>query len=253
LKAVILAGGKGTRISEESVTKPKPLVEACGHPLLWHIMQNYSLGGVSEFIILAGYKGNQIKEYFSNYWMINSDITFDLSTPNRQIHESRGLPWKVTVLDTGLETMTGGRLAMARDLIDDTFFMTYGDGVSDINVKDLFAFHKAEKTSATLTAVQPPARFGALDIHGTRVNSFEEKPTGDGSWINGGYFVLEPDIFDKPFDKDTIFESDILPLLASENRLSAFKYEGFWQPVDTLRDLYRLEEQIRKSALPWLQ
>jgi glucose-1-phosphate cytidylyltransferase len=253
LKAVILAGGKGTRISEESVTKPKPLVEASGHPLLWHIMQNYYLGGVSEFIILAGYKGNQIKEYFSNYWMINSDITFDLSTPNRQVHETRGLPWKVTVLDTGLETMTGGRLAKAHKLIDETFFMTYGDGVSDIDVADLLAFHKSQKVLATLTAVQPPARFGALDISGSRIKSFEEKPSGDGSWINGGYFVLEPSIFDYDLDDDTVFESDVLPILASEGKLSAFKYEGFWQPVDTLRDLHRLEDRIRTSSLPWLQ
>ena len=253
MKAVILAGGKGTRISEESVTKPKPLVEASGHPLLWHIMQNYYLGGVSEFIILAGYKGNQIKEYFSNYWMINSDITFDLSTPNRQVHETRGLPWKVTVLDTGLETMTGGRLAKAHKLIDETFFMTYGDGVSDIDVADLLAFHKSQKVLATLTAVQPPARFGALDISGSRIKSFEEKPSGDGSWINGGYFVLEPSIFDYDLDDDTVFESDVLPILASEGKLSAFKYEGFWQPVDTLRDLHRLEDRIRTSSLPWLQ
>jgi glucose-1-phosphate cytidylyltransferase len=253
LKAVILAGGKGTRISEESITKPKPLVEASGHPLLWHIMQNYSLGGVSEFIILAGYKGNQIKEYFSNYWMINSDITFDLSTPNRQIHEARGLPWKVTVLDTGIETMTGGRLAKAHKLIDDTFFMTYGDGVCDINVTELLAFHNSQNLRATLTAVQPPARFGALDIADTRVNSFEEKPTGDGSWINGGYFVLEPSIFNFNLSDETVFESDVLPKLAAQGELSAFKYEGFWQPVDTLRDLHRLEDRIRTTSLPWLQ
>lgn len=252
MKAVILAGGKGTRISEESITKPKPLVEAGGHPLLWHIMQNFYLGGVSEFIILAGYKGNQIKEYFSNYWMINSDITFDLSTPNRQVHESRGLPWKVTVLDTGLETMTGGRLASVSNLVDNTFFMTYGDGVSDIDVRELWAFHKSQKVIATLTAVQPPARFGALDISGTLVNSFEEKPTGDGSWINGGFFVLEPSIFDYKLENNTIFESEILPDLALKNKLAAFKYEGFWQPVDTLRDLHRLEDRIRASSLPWL-
>ncbi len=253
MKAVILAGGKGTRISEESVTKPKPLVDAGGHPLLWHIMQNYYLNGVSEFIILAGYKGNQIREYFSNYWMINSDITFDLSAPHQQVHKARGLPWKVTVLDTGLETMTGGRLSKAQKLIDDTFFMTYGDGVSDINVAELLAFHKSQNTLATLTAVQPPARFGALDISDSRVKSFEEKPTGDGSWINGGYFVLEPSVFDYDLNDDTVFETDVLPKLASEGKLSAFRYEGFWQAVDTLRDLNRLEDRIRTSSLPWLQ
>lgn len=250
--AVILAGGKGTRISEESLTRPKPLVEAAGHPLLWHIMQNFSLAGITEFVILAGYKGNQIKEYFANYWMINTDITFDLSTPNRKIHESRGLPWKVTVLDTGLETMTGGRLAKAQSQINDTFFLTYGDGVSDIDIKKLLAFHRVNNVTATLTAVQPPARFGALDINADFVKSFEEKPSGDGSWINGGFFVFEPNIFDFAMYDGTVLESEILPQLALQNQLGAYKYEGFWQPVDTLRDLHRLEEYIRTKKLPWL-
>jgi len=252
MKAVILSGGRGTRLSEETQSRPKPLVEAGGHPLLWHIMQNYSRFGVTEFIILVGYKGQQIREYFADYWLHQSDITFDLSTPELTIHKIRSLPWKVTVLDTGLETQTGGRLARIKDLISEDFFLTYGDGVGDVDINALHSFHKSRKGIATLTAVQPPARFGALQLSGSAVTGFVEKPIGDGGWVNGGFFCLSPKVFDFLGDESSSFEGDSLPRIARSGNLQAFKHEGFWQPVDTLRDLARLEEAIAEKRLPWI-
>ena len=251
MKAVILAGGRGTRLSEETQVKPKPLVEAHGKPLIWHIMQNYAQYGVSEFIILVGYKGHQIREYFGNYWLNQADITFDLSTPSREIHKVRSLPWKVTVLDTGIDTSTGGRIAKLKNLIHEEFLLTYGDGVSDVNILELLATHRSTGNLATLTAVQPPARFGALNLNGTQVSSFLEKPDGDGAWVNGGFFVLSPKVFDYLGGDDSSFEIDTLPRIAEAGKLGAYKHTGFWQPVDTIRDLQRLEEAFDKGLLPW--
>ncbi len=251
MKAVILAGGRGTRLSEETQFKPKPLVEAVGQPLIWHIMQNYARFGVTEFIVLAGYKGQNIREYFANYWLHQSDITFDLATPNREIHKVRSLPWKVTVLDTGLDTNTGGRIARLKDLLKDDFLLTYGDGVSDVNIQDLISIHKASGNIATLTAVRPPARFGALNLIGGQVKSFQEKPDGEGAWVNGGFLVLKPKVFEFLKSDNSSFELETLPQIANLGKLGAFKHSGFWQPVDTIRDLQRLEEAIGKGLLPW--
>ena len=252
MKAVILAGGRGTRLSEETQLKPKPLVEANGKPLIWHIMQNFSRYGVSEFIVLSGYKGQQIREYFANFWLHQADLTFDLSTPNQEILEVRGLPWKVTVLDTGVDTNTGGRIARLKGLLDDDFLLTYGDGVSDVDIQKLIVSHKKSNNLVTLTAVQPPARFGALSIKENQVISFQEKPEGDGAWVNGGFFVLSSKIFDYLVDDNTSFEFDTLPKIASFGKLGAFKHFGYWQPVDTIRDLQRLEEAIINGKLPWM-
>lgn len=213
MKAVILAGGRGTRLAEETQVKPKPLVEAAGQPLIWHIMQNYAKYGVTEFIVLAGYKGQQIREYFANYWLHQSDITFDLSTPEREIHKVRSLPWKVSVLDTGIDTNTGGRIARLKDLIKEDFLLTYGDGVADVNIEELISAHKESGNLATLTAVQPPARFGALKIIDNQVESFQEKPIGEGAWVNGGFLVLKPEIFSFLDGDNSSFEIDALPKL----------------------------------------
>jgi glucose-1-phosphate cytidylyltransferase len=252
MKAVILAGGRGTRLSEETQVKPKPLVEASGHPLIWHIMQNYAQYEITEFIILAGYKGQQIREYFANYWLHQSDITFDLATPDKEIHEVRSLPWRVTVLDTGIDTNTGGRIAKLRNLISEDFLLTYGDGVSDVNIKALIEAHKNSGNIATLTAVQPPARFGALSLVSNQVSSFEEKPAGDGAWVNGGFLVLTAEIFNYLEGDDSSFEIETLPRIAKAGKLGAYKHKGFWQPVDTIRDLQRLEEAITRGVLPWV-
>lgn len=252
MKVVILAGGRGTRLSEETQIKPKPLVEAGGKPLLWHIMQNYALYGLNEFIVLAGYKGDLIRDYFANFWMHQSDVTFDLASPSRNIHEIRSLPWKVSVIETGVDTLTGSRLSKIRDLIDGDFLLTYGDGVSDVNIRDLIEFHNSHSGIATLTAVQPPARFGAVNLSGSRVENFQEKPAGDGSWVNGGFFLLKKKIFDFIPDHDNSFESEVLPVIANINELYAYKHFGFWQPVDTVRDLFRLEEAINSKVLPWI-
>jgi len=251
MKAVILAGGRGTRLSEETQLKPKPLVEAGGQPLIWHIMQNYALHGVTEFIILAGYKGHQIREYFANYWLHQADITFDLSTPNREVHKIRSLPWKVSVLDTGVDTNTGGRIRRLKELLNEDFLLTYGDGVADVDITALILCHQASENIATLTAVQPPARFGALNLTGTQVKSFNEKPLGDGAWVNGGFLVLSPEVFEYLADDYSSFEIDALPLIAESNKLGVFKHAGFWQPVDTIRDLQRLEEAIKTGSLSW--
>jgi glucose-1-phosphate cytidylyltransferase len=248
---VILAGGKGTRLSEETQFKPKPLVEAGGQPLLWHIMQNYSLHGITDFIVLAGYRGNQIREYFNNYWLNQTDVSFDLSSPNHQILNRKTSNWRVTVLDTGIESQTGTRLRYLRYLISEDFLLTYGDGVSDVDISKLVNDHKRSGNIATLTAVQPPARFGALNLNGTQVTGFEEKPKGEGAWINGGFFVLSPKVLDLIPTTDCSFEFDVLPVMAAQGVLGSFKHEGFWQPVDTLRDLARLEEAVNYGKLPW--
>lgn len=252
MKAVILAGGRGTRLMEETQLKPKPLVEAKGKPLIWHIMQNFSMHGITDFIILAGYKGQQIREYFANFWLHQADLTFDLSTPNQEIHKVRGLPWRVTVLDTGIDTNTGGRIAYLKSLLDGDFLLTYGDGVADVDIKKLILSHQNSSNLATLTAVQPPARFGALNLKGNQVLSFQEKPEGEGAWVNGGFFVLKPKIFEYLTSEDSSFEIDILPTVASLGKLGAYLHKGFWQPVDTIRDLQRLEEAIERGALPWI-
>jgi glucose-1-phosphate cytidylyltransferase len=252
MKAVILAGGRGTRLTEETTLKPKPLVEANGKPLIWHIMQNYSMHGITEFIILSGYKGQQIREYFANFWLHQADLTFDLATSNQEIHEVRGLPWKVTVLDTGIDTNTGGRIARLKGILNEDFLLTYGDGVSDVDISSLLKKHKELDNYVTLTAVQPPARFGALDLKGDRVVGFKEKPIGDGAWVNGGFFVVTPKIFDYLGTESTSLEIDVLPKIAKDQKLGAYKHIGFWQPVDTIRDLYRLEEAIAAGALPWM-
>lgn len=251
MKAVILAGGRGTRLSEETSVRPKPLVEAGGKPLIWHIMQNYARFGVDEFIVLAGYMGQQIREYFGNFWLHDSDVTFDLSTSDQLIHQTRGLPWKVSVIETGLETQTGGRLKKVQSLLSEDFLFTYGDGVADVNISELQKRFYDSGKIGTLTAVQPPARFGALTLSNNEVLAFEEKPTGDGAWINGGFFLLSPRIFDLLGDSQCSFEVDVLPKLAEIGELSAYKHDGFWQPVDTVRDLYRLEQSILRGDLPW--
>jgi glucose-1-phosphate cytidylyltransferase len=252
MKVVILAGGRGTRLMEETQLKPKPLVEANGKPLIWHIMQNFSIHGITDFIILAGYKGQQIREYFANFWLHQADLTFDLSTPNQEIHKVRGLPWKVTVLDTGVDTNTGGRIAQLKGLLNEDFLLTYGDGVSDVDIKKLILSHQNSSNLATLTAVQPPARFGALNLNGNQVLSFQEKPEGEGAWVNGGFFVLKPKIFDYLTSEGSSFEIDVLPTVASLGKLGAYMHTGYWQPVDTIRDLQRLEEAIERGALPWI-
>ena len=252
MKAIILAGGRGTRLSEETQVKPKPLVEASGQPLIWHIMQNYAQYGITDFIVLAGYKGQQIREYFANYWLHQSDITFDLATPDREIHKVRSLPWKVTVLDTGINTNTGGRISKLKNLVNEDFLLTYGDGVADVNIQELIATHKSSGNLATLTAVQPPARFGALSLVGNQVSSFLEKPDGDGAWVNGGFFVLTPEVFSFLDGDDTSFEIDALPEIAKLGKLGVYKHTGFWQPVDTIRDLQRLGEAIDRGVLPWV-
>jgi len=250
--AVILAGGRGTRMAEETNFKPKPLVEAYGQPLIWHIMQNYAMYGITEFIVLAGYKGQQIREYFANYWLHQSDITFNLATPDREIHKIRSLPWKVSVIDTGVETNTGGRIGRLRDLLSNDFLLTYGDGVANVNIPELIDSHYASGNIATLTAVQPPARFGALNLIGNQVENFQEKPIGDGAWVNGGFLVLNPAVFNFIEGENSSFEIDTLPKIASSGKLGAYKHFGFWQPVDTLRDLQRLEEAITTGVLPWV-
>lgn len=252
MKSVILSGGRGTRLSEETQTKPKSLVEAGGNTLIWHIMQNYARYGINEFIVLTGYKGQQIREYFANYWLNQSDITFDLETSEREVHKIRSLPWKVSVLDTGLDTNTGGRVARLSKLLDDDFLLTYGDGVSDVNIQELISTHKSSGNIATLTAVKPPARFGALNLNGEQVKSFQEKPDGEGAWVNGGFMVLKPEIFDFLEGDGSSFEIDALTKIAELGKLGVYKHSGFWQPVDTMRDLQRLEEAIANGELPWV-
>lgn len=254
MKAVILAGGYGTRISEESSIRPKPMVEIGGKPILWHIMKIYSSYGINEFVICLGYKGHAIKEYFANYHLHKSDVTFDLGNQNTQVHKNGAENWKVTLVETGENTMTGGRIKRVKKYIgDETFCLTYGDGVSNVNVQKLIEFHKKQKVLATVTAVQPPGRFGALNLKKgkNKVASFREKPQGDGTWINGGFFVLEPGILDFiSGDKET-WEQAPMQNLAKKGKLAAFRHDGFWQPMDTLRDKNVLEEMWQNGTAPW--
>jgi len=251
MKAIILAGGLGTRISEESVFKPKPMIEIGGKPILWHIMKIYSSYGVNDFIICLGYKGYYIKEYFSNYAMHMSDITFDLTKNSVEIHHQKTEPWRITLVDTMERTQTGGRLKRVANYIDDDFCMTYGDGVSSVNIKQLLDFHKEHGKLATITAVQPPGRFGALQTDGTNVTSFIEKPQGDSGWINGGFFVLKPEVLDLIEGDQTLWEKEPLETLATQKQLQAFFHAGFWQPMDTLRDKTYLEELWSTDQASW--
>ena len=253
MKAVILAGGLGTRISEETHLKPKPMIEIGGRPILWHILKMYSAHGVNEFIICCGYKGYIIKEYFANYFLHMSDVTFNMENNDMIVHHNKSEPWKITLIDTGEETMTGGRLKRVADHLkgEDMFCFTYGDGVGDINISESIEFHKQQGTLATLTATQPPGRFGALDFDNNLIKSFEEKPQGDGSYINGGFFVLSPKVIDLIEDDSTIWERGPLENLASTGQLSAYKHDGFWQPMDTLRDKNLLEELWQSGKAPW--
>lgn len=251
MKAVILAGGLGTRLSEETTLRPKPMVEIGGRPILWHIMKHYSAHGVNEFIICLGYKGYFIKEYFANYFLHKSNVTFDLRNNRMDIHDSHSEPWKVTLVDTGESTMTGGRLKRVSSFLDDDFCFTYGDGLSDVNIKELINFHKKEKRLATVTAVQPPGRFGALEISGSEVKGFREKPRGDGSWINGGFFVLSPKVIDFIKDDSISWEQEPMMQLAAKGELSSYVHNGFWQPMDTLREKSQLEELWNSGKAPW--
>jgi glucose-1-phosphate cytidylyltransferase len=253
MKAVILAGGLGTRISEETSSRPKPMIEIGGKPLLWHILKMYSSHGINEFVICCGYKGYMIKEYFANYFLHMSDITFDMSKNKMQVHQRNAEPWIVTLVDTGEKTMTGGRLKRVKDYVKDeeSFCLTYGDGVSDVNITKLIAFHKAQNIKATLTATLPPARFGVVEMEGTKIRSFSEKPQGEGAMINGGFFVLSPQVIDYIDDDETIWERGPLECLAKEGQLAAFHHHGFWQPMDTLRDKNNLEDLWLSGNAPW--
>jgi len=254
MKAVILAGGLGTRLSEETSIRPKPMVEVGGKPILWHIMKTYSAHGINDFIICCGYKGYVIKEYFANYFLHMSDVTFDMRFNQMNVHSGYAEPWRVTLVNTGDNTMTGGRLKQVREHIgNETFCFTYGDGVSNINITELIKFHREQKTLATLSAVQPAGRFGAISLgqEQTKITSFKEKPEGDGAWINGGYFVLEPQVIDFIADSSTVWEKEPLEKLADLEELSAYKHDGFWQPMDTLRDKNYLEELWKSGKAPW--
>jgi glucose-1-phosphate cytidylyltransferase len=251
-KAVILAGGRGTRLTEETETKPKPMVEIGGKPILWHIMKIYAAHGVNEFIVCVGYKGYVIKEYFFNYHLHMADVTLDLASNSMEVHHIRAEPWRVTLVETGLGTMTGGRLKRVRDYIgDETFCMTYGDGVSDVDIAATIRQHDAEGRLATVTAVRPPARFGALATRDHLVESFQEKPVGDGNWINGGFFVLSPRVIDRIAGDDTVWEDDPLEGLARDRQLAAYHHDGFWHPMDTLRDKNLLEALWESGNAPW--
>lgn len=254
MQTIILCGGLGTRLREETEFRPKPMVEIGGKPILWHIMKIYSSHGINEFIICCGYKGHVIKEYFSNYFIQWSDITFDLKNNKTIVHQTNTEPWKVTLVNTGENTMTGGRLKRVKDFIgDETFCFTYGDGVSDINITELIKFHSDQKTIATMTAVLPVGRFGAINIDSNqnKITSFKEKPRGDGAWINGGFFILEPSVIDYISEDATVWEQEPLMKLSHEGMLSAFKHSGFWQPMDTLRDKMYLEDLWKSGKAPW--
>lgn len=253
MKAIILAGGLGTRISEESSTKPKPMITVGGKPIIWHIMKMYSHHGINDFVICCGYKGYMIKEYFANYFLHMSDVTYDIENNSMRVHEKRVEPWKVTLVDTGENTMTGGRLGRIAEYIKDeeSFCMTYGDGVSDVDISSTINFHKQHGKLATITGVIPSGRFGALDIRNQQVVSFKEKPKGDGAVINGGFFVLSPKVLTLIKDDKTIWEQEPLIQLAQEGQLMAFEHKGFWQPMDTQRDHHFLEELWNSGDAPW--
>jgi glucose-1-phosphate cytidylyltransferase len=252
LKVVILAGGLGSRLSEETTVRPKPMVELGGKPILWHIMKCYSHYGVNDFVLCLGYKGYLIKEYFANYFLHMSDVTFDFRANKTIVHQHAAEPWTVTLVDTGESTQTGGRLRRVREhLGDETFLMTYGDGVSDVNICDLIAFHRESGRSATLTAVKPQGRFGVIDMDENRIRGFEEKPSGESGWINGGFFALEPEVLDLIDGDSTSWERGPLESLARNGALAAFKHTGFWQPMDTLRDRTLLDELWASGSAPW--
>ncbi|NBC27277.1 MAG: glucose-1-phosphate cytidylyltransferase [Bacteroidetes bacterium] len=251
MKAVILAGGHGTRLSEETQVRPKPMVEIGNKPILWHIMKIYSHYGINDFIICCGYKGEIIKEYFANYYLYQSDVTFDMENNKMQVHNNQAEPWRVTLVNTGLDTMTGGRIKRVKHLLDnETFLLTYGDGVSNIDISKLIKFHKSQKALATLTAVQPPGRFGTFTLteKQTTVRNFREKPKDDSAWVNGGFFVLEPEVIDYIDGDATVWEKEPLTTLAAEAQLAAYRHSGFWQPMDTLRDKMYLEKLWQGEA-----
>lgn len=253
MKAVILAGGYGTRISEETDIKPKPMVEIGGKPILWHIMKHYSHYGINEFVILLGYKAYVIKEYFANYWLHQSDVTIDTAKNQVEVHNNSSENWKITLVDTGLDTMTGGRIKRAEKFIgQETFLLTYGDGLSDININELISFHREHKKTMTLSAIQPDGRFGALNMENNKVISFMEKPKGDGAWINGGFFVCEPKVFQYIKNGDqTIFERQPMEDMAKDQQLYAYHHNGFWRCMDTLRDKQQLNEMWEKGQAKW--
>jgi glucose-1-phosphate cytidylyltransferase len=253
MKAVILAGGLGTRLSEETIVKPKPMVEIGGMPILWHIMKIYSSHGINDFIICCGYKGYLIKEYFANYFLHTSDVTFDIQNNKMEVHARHAEPWNVTLVDTGVETMTGGRLKRVQQYVKDEkcFCFTYGDGVGNVDFSELLRFHQSHGKLATLTAVQPPGRFGSLELDGNIINSFREKPQGDGAWINGGFFVLSPDVISLIDGNSTIWEQRPMEMLAQQKQINAHLHRGFWQPMDTLRDRNHLEELWQTGNAPW--
>ncbi len=253
MKCVILAGGLGTRISEETVSRPKPMIEIGGRPILWHIMKIYSAHGIDDFIVCCGYKGYMIKEYFANYFLHMSDVTFDMKNNDMQIHRRNAEPWKVTLVDTGDETLTGGRLKRVGSYVEneEAFCFTYGDGVADIDISALVSQHQSHGKKATVTAVQPPGRYGALDLDGDSVRGFSEKPRGDGAWINGGFFVLSPKCIELIEDDATSWEGEPLSALAATGQLEAYKHSGFWQPMDTLRDKNQLEQLWDLGEAPW--
>mgnify|MGYP003966326657 FL=1 len=252
MKAVILAGGLGTRLNEETDTKPKPMVEIGGKPILWHIMKIYSAHGISDFIICLGYKGYAIKEYFANYFLHVSNVTFDLAKNDMVVHQHNAEPWKVTLVDTGDSTMTGGRLKNVRSYLDnEDFCFTYGDGLGDVDIGELIKLHKSEGALATLTAVQPPGRFGAIKTDKNKIVGFQEKPEGDGGWVNGGFFILSPKVIDYIADETTVWEASPMENLAENGELSAYFHHGFWQPMDTLREKKYLEDLWKSGKAPW--
>lgn len=252
MKAVILAGGLGTRLSEETSVKPKPMVEIGGRPILWHIMKLYSEHGINDFIVCVGYKGYMFKSYFANYFMHNSDVTFDFTNNQTEIHQNHAEPWRVTLVDTGEFTMTGGRLRRIQKYLgDEDFCMTYGDGVSNVNISALVDFHREQGTLATLTAVQPPGRFGAVDMDQYKIKAFQEKPVGDGGWVNGGFFVLSPKVVEYIVSDKTRWENEPMEKLAAQGQFSAYKHLGFWHPMDTVRDKIALEEMWGSGEAPW--
>ena len=252
MKAVILAGGFGSRLSEETALRPKPMVEIGGKPMLWHVMKIYAAHGIEDFVICLGYKGYVIKEYFANYYMHTCDVSFDLAKGSMEVHRSEAEPWRVTLVDTGERTMTGGRLKRVLEYVgDEEFCFTYGDGVSDIDIRGLVSFHREQGTSATVTAVQPPGRYGGLDIDGQRVREFDEKPPGDGGWTNGGFFVLSPEVGRYIDDDHTVWEQEPMRSLAREDQLACYRHAGFWRAMDTMSDRNQLEELWRSGTAPW--
>ena len=252
MKAVILAGGMGTRISEESSVRPKPMIEIGGNPILWHILKIYSAHGINDFIICLGYKGYVIKEYFANYFLHMSDVTFDMGANKMEVHNAKAEPWKVTLVDTGEDTMTGGRLKRVQKYLgDEDFCFTYGDGVGDVDITKLVAHHRLHNRLSTVTSTQPPGRFGALKLEGDRIAGFQEKPQGDGGWINGGFFVLSPKVLDHIADDATVWEREPMESIAKAGQMTAYLHDGFWQPMDTLRDKILLEELWATGKAPW--